>query len=64
MVRRTDVVFSILGFPQLVNQELYAVGRWADEDQAAQVSHLFSFLVVEAVGEVDIVVEQGRLGGG
>jgi hypothetical protein len=57
MVQRTDVIFSILGFSQLVNEELYAVGRWADESQAAQVSHLFSFLVVKTVGQVDIVIE-------
>lgn len=57
MVQRTDVIFSILGFSQFVDKELYAVGRWADESQAAQVSHLFSFLVVKAVGQVDIVIE-------
>jgi hypothetical protein len=28
------------------------------------VSHLLSFLVVKAIGEVDIVIEQGGLGGG
>ena len=58
------MVFSILGFPQFVNKELYAVGRRADKSQAAQVSHLLSLLVVKAVGEVNIVIEQGGLGGG
>jgi hypothetical protein len=28
------------------------------------MSHLFSVLVVQAIGEVDIMVKQGGLGGG
>lgn len=56
------MVFAILGLPQLVDQELYAVWRGSEEGQTPQVAHLFSVLVVEAVGEVDVVVEEGGLG--
>lgn len=50
MGRRTDVILAVLGFAQLVDQRLDAVGGGAEETEAAEVAHLFSFDVVDAIG--------------
>lgn len=62
-VRRTDVVFAVLGLPELVDERLDAVGRGAQEAEAAEMAHLLALGVVDAVGEVDGVVEEGGLRG-
>jgi hypothetical protein len=53
---RTDMVFAILGLSKLVNQELDAVWRGSKETEAAQMSHLFPVLIVQALREVDGVI--------
>jgi hypothetical protein len=58
-VTEVQDVFTILGISQLIDQELDGVWRRSDEAQAAQMSHLFSRLVVEPVSEVDFMVEEG-----
>lgn len=63
-VRPTNVVFAVFWFSKLVYEELYAVRRRSEETKAAQMAHLLPFWVANAVGEVDRVVQQSRLGGG
>jgi hypothetical protein len=53
---RTDVVFAIFGVAELVYQELDAVGRGANKAEASEVAHLLSVVVVQAIGQVDLVV--------
>ena len=50
---RTDVILSIFRLPELVNQELYAVGGGSHEAQASQMAHLLPFDVINALRQVD-----------
>jgi len=58
----TDVVFAVFGVAELVYQELDTVGRGANETEASEVAHLLSVMVVQAIGQVDLVVQQSGLG--
>jgi hypothetical protein len=55
-MERTDVVFAILGIAELVYQELDAVRRGAYETEAPKMAHLLPVVVVQAIGQVDLVV--------
>lgn len=76
----TDVVFAVLWLAQLVNEELNGFGRRSHKAQAAQMAHLLACLAVEAtwwwlagqggevvvdvLGQVDFMAQQGGLSGG
>lgn len=60
-VAEEEVVLAVLGLAQLVDEQADGVGVRPHEAQAAQMAHLLAVGVVEAVHEVDLVVEQGRL---
>ena len=53
---RTDVVFAIFRVAELVYQELDTVGRGTDETEASEVAHLLSVVVVQAIGQVHLMV--------
>lgn len=55
-MEHTDVIFAVLGIAELVYQELDTVGRWAYETEAAKVAHLLPVVVVQAIGQVDLMV--------
>lgn len=55
----TDVVFAVLGIAKLVYQELDTVGRRPYETEAAEVAHLFSVCIVQAICQVDLMVQEG-----
>jgi len=58
----TDVVFAVFRVAELVYQELDTVGRRTDETEASEVAHLLSVVVVQAIGQVDLVVQESGLG--
>ena len=55
-MERTDVVFAILGIAKLIYQELDAVRRGAYETEATKMAHLLPVVVVQAIGQVDLMV--------
>jgi hypothetical protein len=58
------VIFAIFGFSELVDKKLDRARGRAYETQASQMSHLLARGVVEAVNEVDFMIEERRLGDG
>lgn len=58
------MIFAIFGFSELVDKKLNRTRGWAHETQASQMSHLLARGVVEAVNEVDFMIEEGRLSDG
>ena len=52
----TDVVFAVFRVAELVYQELDTVGRGTDETEASEVAHLLPALIVQTIGQVDLVV--------
>lgn len=57
------MVLSVLRIAELVNEKLYAVGSGSEEAKAAQMTHLLPLGIVQAIGEVDGMIEKRRLGG-
>jgi hypothetical protein len=53
---RTDVVFAVFRVAELVYQELDTVRRGTNEAEASKVAHLLPVLIVQAIGQVDLVV--------
>jgi hypothetical protein len=53
---RTNVVFAVFRVAELVYQELDTVGGGANEAEASEVAHLLSVMIVQAIGQVDLVV--------
>lgn len=53
---RTDVVFAVFRVAELVDQELNTVGRGANEAETSEMAHLLPVVVVQAIGQVDLVV--------
>jgi hypothetical protein len=62
--QRTNIVFSVFWLSQLVNQDLYRIRRRPNKAETAQVTHLLSCVVIEAIGEVDLMVQEGTLRSG
>jgi hypothetical protein len=50
------VVFAVFRVAELVYQELDTVGGGANEAEASEVAHLLSVMIVQAIGQVDLVV--------
>ena len=56
------MIFAILRIPKLVDKELYPIRRRSHKAQTPQMAHLLPIFIVDAVGEVDGVIEQRGLG--
>lgn len=63
-VAKVEMVLPVLWFPELVDEKAYRVGMWPHEAETAEMAHLFTLGVVQAVDEVDLVVEEGGLSDG
>lgn len=61
-VEHTDVIFAVLRIAKLVYQELDTVRRGAYETETPKMAHLLPVVVVQAIGQVDLVVEESGLG--
>jgi len=60
-ITEVDVVFPVLGLSQLFDKVLDRLGRRSHKAEAAKMAHLLPLWVVEAVGKVDFMVEEGGL---
>ena len=60
-LEHTNVVFAVFWIAELVYQELYAVGRGAHKAETAEMAHLFSVVVIQAIRQVDLVVQESGL---
>ena len=56
------MIFAILRIPKLVDKELYPIRRRSHKAHTPQMAHLLPIFIVDAVGEVDGVIEQRGLG--
>lgn len=63
-VAKVEMVLPVLWFSELVDEKSYRVGMWPHKAETPEMAHLFTFGVVQAVDEVDLVVEEGGLSDG
>ena len=58
------MILAVLRIAELVDKELNRPRRWTDKAKTAQMTHLLSRRVIQSIGQVDFMVEEGGLGDG